>query len=149
MGDAKASMQINTTEIGLDLHFTKEGRSVRQFVPFTYTSAGFGQRARLQCPGCFRACDCLYMGRRFLCRLCLRLTFLSQYEPAHERARMKANRIRRKLGGEGNIEDDLPEKPKWMRWATFERLQDQHEALYEQYDEGFARSVFRRLGRYF
>ena len=90
MGDATASMQIFASESGLDLLFTKDRGPVRQIVPFAYTKAGFGERARLQCPGCFRACDCLYMGSRFLCRLCLRLTFLSQYEPAHERARMKA-----------------------------------------------------------
>jgi hypothetical protein len=109
--------------------------------------------ARFQCPGCGRPCDGLYLGgRRFRCRRCLRLTYASQYEPGYERARTKAHKLKRKLDPEAKIVfGRFPEKPKWMRWATYLRTQVRHNDLRTQYESGWltmARLLLRRYEKW-
>ena len=69
-----------------------------------------------------------YAGRLFACRHCSRLAYASQQESAHERGLLKAQRIRVRLGGNANMLDDFPEKPKRMHWRTYDRLCRVHDA---------------------
>ena len=48
----------------------------------------------------------------------------SQFETPRGRALLAAQAIRCKLGGKDyiSIDDDMPPKPKWMRWNTYERI---------------------------
>ena len=66
----------------------------------------------------------LYGGRWFRCRRCYQLKYSSQYEPAHGRALSRAQRNRQRLGGSGSLDKPFPPKPRFMHWATYERLED-------------------------
>src|ERR1700730_1397014 len=54
----------------------------------------------------------------------------SQFETPRGRALSAAQAIRCKLGGKDyiSIDDDMPPKPKWMRWRTYERITRRCEA---------------------
>ena len=66
----------------------------------------------------------LYGGGRFLCRLCLRLRYASQYETAGGRARVRAQKLRMRLGGSANLLMPFPFRPKHMQRRTYRRLMD-------------------------
>ena len=53
------------------------------------------------------------------CRTCAKLSYRSQRERAPLRALHKAQAIRRKLGGSGNLLEDFPDRPKWMHQITY------------------------------
>ncbi len=84
-----------------------------------------GQRAWFQCTteGCGRRVAILYLGDfRFACRRCHGLAYSSQRENAIDRNLRRARKIRRKLG---DLQDSLSsssDKPKGMRWHTYNQL---------------------------
>jgi hypothetical protein len=84
-----------------------------------------GSRAWFLCPavGCGRRVAILYGGGIFACRHCYQLAYASSREDSGGRATRRADRLRARpgiLNGEGD-------KPKWMRWRTFERLAYEHD----------------------
>lgn len=88
-----------------------------------------GSRPYFICPGlvnnvrCCRRVAKLYgAGRYFLCRHCYRLAHASQSEDVLDRTRRRANKIRRRLGGEPDWLSPFPHKPKGMWNRTYERL---------------------------
>ncbi len=147
-GDPAGSIRVFARTDGIELDYSANGEPVREFVAYTYTTAGFGPRARFQCPGCGRPCDSLYVGTgaRFRCRLCLRLTYGSQYDASYERAREKACKLKRKCDPGAKIMDAFPARPKWMRTATYQRLRKRHDDLMERYHSGFVAMAQRRFG---
>ena len=87
-----------------------------------------GWRWFLQCPTTGELCIKLYMplgASRFRSRKAFNLSYRSQREDWSGRATLKAQKICDKLGG-GDGWYDFPEKPKWMRWHTYQRIADQH-----------------------
>jgi hypothetical protein len=56
----------------------------------------------------------------FASRRARRLAYRSQRETDYDRAVGRAFKLRRRLQDAGSIGDPIA-KPKWMRWATFER----------------------------
>ena len=64
----------------------------------------------------------VYGGGRFLCRLCLRLRYGSQYETPGGRARGRAQKLRMRLGGSANLLMRFPFRPKHMQRRTYRRL---------------------------
>jgi hypothetical protein len=138
-----------------ELRFSCNGEDVVQHVSYRYTLTNFGgQRLRFECPRCWRPCDILYGGRRFYCRQCWRLTYHSQYDEWWERARSKAEKIRSKLGKPDFITPydvyAFPDKPKWMRWRTYDRMRAEDARLMQSYDLGFcysARALIERIDR--
>jgi hypothetical protein len=54
----------------------------------------------------------------------------SEFETSRDRALSAAQAIRCKLGGQDyiSIDDEMPPKPKWMRWRTHERITRRCEA---------------------
>lgn len=93
-----------------------------------------GRRAWFLCParGCGRRVAILYGGAIFACRHCYRLAYESQRENASYRAMGRARKIHMKLGGDGCLDGLLPDKPKGMRWRTYERLCAEAEAAEAQ-----------------
>jgi len=88
-----------------------------------------GSRKWFICPSCARRVGLLYgPGKYFRCRHCYGLSYSSQSEGYLDRMARKAKKIRRKLdiGVEwweaDCLSDPIFEKPKGMRWRTFERL---------------------------
>lgn len=84
-----------------------------------------GRRVWFRCPteGCERRVAILHLGDfRFACRRCHGLAYSSQRENAIDRNLRRARKIRRKLG---DLQDSLSsssDKPKGMRWHTYNQL---------------------------
>lgn len=90
-----------------------------------------GTRPYFICPGvrngsvCGRRVEKLYRpGRYFLCRHCYRLAYASQSEDFGDRAQRRADKIRRRLGGEPGWDALFPQKPRGMWRRTYEQLQE-------------------------
>ena len=129
-GRPTGSIRIEAGQHGMRLTYRYRQRNgawreVQEVVPFVETVTCFGGRRRwFECPGCVRPCRVLYGGGRFLCRLCLRLRYASQYETAGGRARVRAQKLRMRLGGSANLLMPFPFRPKHMQRRTYRRLID-------------------------
>lgn len=99
-----------------------------------------GQRPWFRCPahGCRRRVAILYGGGIFACRNCYKLAYPSQRETWDGRARLRADRIRARLGWEPGILNGEGLKPKGMHWHTFMRLFAEYNANLEQSLAGMA-----------
>jgi hypothetical protein len=83
-----------------------------------------GIRRWFCCPDCRKRIAVIYIqGRSCTCRRCHDLVYRSQRERTGERARVRLQEIRVRLGGSANLLEPFPAKPKWMRWRTYEVLE--------------------------
>jgi len=83
-----------------------------------------GSRWWFECPRSGRRVRKLYLplgGRYFRSRRTYRLAYACQRETVEDRASRKARKICRRLGGDPD-DDRYPDKPKRMRWKTYEHL---------------------------
>jgi len=111
--------------------YGEEWSDVRQTVPLEWTPCRFGgERPWFVCSVysngryCGRDVTKLYgAGKLFACRKCYRLAYASQQESAHQRGLQKAQAIRMRLGGDANMLEAFPAKPRGMHWQTYDRLQ--------------------------
>ncbi len=102
-------------------------QDVEEPVPLTWTPCPFGgRRPWFLCPGvghgrvCRRRVAILYgAGREFLCRHCYDLVYESQREDQATRLIARAQKIRRRLGGNASLMAPFPPKPKGMHWRTY------------------------------
>jgi hypothetical protein len=62
-------------------------------------------------------------GRHFWSRRAYELAYASQRETKFDRALRRARKLRLRLGGDPT-DDEYPDKPPRMRWATYNRLMD-------------------------
>ena len=139
--NGKITDMINgRTESGrIVLEYYKEQEAIRQTVEIVYTPCNYGgERPWFICPGmvdgvvCDRRVGKLFCGEMFFCRHCYDLAYRSQRETREDRLLIKAQRIRKRLGGSTDITHDFPEKPKGMHWKTYWQLfEQQNEALTE------------------
>jgi len=91
-----------------------------------------GERVYFRCPRCDRRADILYFGRRcLLCRRCLRLSYWTEALSPSDRRTYRITMMRERLGQPPclGLLPDLPDKPKWMRWHTYNRLTADIETL--------------------
>ena len=131
-------------------------RDVREPVPIVRVPCRFGGgRPYFLCPGVVNGVACgrrvakLYgPGRYFLCRHCYRLAHASQREGAWDRALRRADRIRRRLGGDPGMASPFPGRPKGMWRRTYERLRDAAFEAEMLADEAFAVRAERLLARF-
>jgi hypothetical protein len=110
-----------------------------------------GVRWWFHCPRSFRKVLKLYLplgGYRFYSRQAYGLGYASQRQDAMGRAQLQAEKVYRRLNGEGNWRDDAPEKPKGMRWRTYERLSDKLDYYNARFDGTWAVGAARFLARY-
>jgi len=100
------------------------GQLGKLFIPFVFSPTRFGSwRAWFRCPGCLQACRVLYGVNNLRCRKCRGLKYQSQFERPAFRLLDRTYKIRRRLGKPGASGDPLPPKPRYMRWATYYRLE--------------------------
>ena len=143
-GSETGSIRVECLPDGVRLIYRHRRRDadwqdVGEFVPFVETNTGFGGRRQwFQCLSCGSKCRILYGGAYFRCRLCQRLKYETQYEPAFGRAATRALKIRERLGGKGGLDDPFPEKPKGMHWRTYEKLMAQDESLQNAWAVGIS-----------
>jgi hypothetical protein len=117
-------------------------------VALATTTPHFGGRQWwFLCPATGRRCRKLFLpngGRRFLSRQAYGLFYRSQAAGRMERMRTRIGKLCRRLGGAWSVSScDLPPKPKWMRWATYRRMEAQAWAAEEIIDAEFAAAVAR------
>lgn len=97
-----------------------------------------GKRWWMHCPWSHRRAQKLYRYEclgKFLHRTAIRPipTYYSQRISGIDRVQQRRWVLRRKLGDPCTLVDEL-NKPKWMRWRTFERYRELDESLAEQED---------------
>jgi hypothetical protein len=125
-----SSIGIEARDNGVMLRFTVrtnggEPERIVQNVTVLWEPCRFGgEHPFWLCPACGRRITVLYGMRRFACRACNRLTYLSQRERGSDRAQRRANKIRQRLGGEHGL-GSIPPRPLRMHRRTYERLIDQ------------------------
>jgi hypothetical protein len=133
-GERTASIKIGVERDYLHLSFRyrageAEWESMEQIVPLNWTPCNYGgRRPWFLCPGfaCGRRVAVLVAGGRlFLCRHCYRLPYASTLETRTDRLLRKANKIRKRLGGEPGALSDFPERSKGMHHSTYERLREE------------------------
>jgi hypothetical protein len=91
-----------------------------------------GQRLWFTCPGCLARRRVLYCHRaRFRCRQCHDLAYPSTRENAHDRSVRRETKLQKRLGTSRDSLFRIPEKPRGMRWRTYEgavvKLLEEHE----------------------
>ena len=141
---------IGVTAAGgnVELAYRFNEREVRELMKVSRVSDHYGgDRPFLICPGCGRRVRFLYLSLgRFRCRSCARLNYRSQQatkdEFYHYRAAVKMLRERFKVPEDQipvpiDLPRFFPDKPKWMRWATYWKLLELYGALRRQYEAAF------------
>jgi hypothetical protein len=105
--------------------FGRAGRIGTQTIHLVTTTPPYGgRRWWFLCPSTGRRVVKLHLPygeRSFASRKAHGLDYAVQRESAPERARRRARRARKRIGGNANLIERLPMKPKWMRWATYWR----------------------------
>jgi hypothetical protein len=75
------------------------------------------------------------------------VAYRSQFRGASDRAYLGKERIKARLIGDLDPEAwDLPPKPKWMRWRTYNRYVERFDDYEEMLDKPSIASVVKRLG---
>ena len=140
-GERAASINVKAAGNRVTLSYQHRGldgewRGRQYAVQLEWTACNYGgKRPWFRCPTdeCGRRVALLYGGNIFACRRCHQLAYPSQRKPAYLRALSKAQGIRQALGSTEDVYDPFPEKPKWMRLKTYEKLRN-------RYDDEGARS---------
>lgn len=132
---ASVHVQAQDGHVILSYQATENGKQqdYRYLVRLDWTPCQYGgARPWFLCParGCGRRVAILYGGAVFVCRHCRRLAYESQRERGYNRLAGRADKIRRRLGWPAGILNPKGwQKPKGMHWATFARLNAEHDAL--------------------
>jgi hypothetical protein len=110
-----------------------EWGKVDQIIYLDRTPCNYGgHRTWFLCPGCWKRVAVLYRaGKYFRCRHCYGLTYSSQKKNRMARLGKKVSKIRMRMGGDGNLLDPFPDKPKNMQWKTYFRLRRESERARE------------------
>lgn len=93
-------------------------------------------------PGATRFCSRQTWGRQ--------VAYQSQFNDSTNRAHAGQARIKSKLCRIGGLDPDdwdFPPKPKWMRWRTYNRAEEQFDRYQAILDEGTIALVARFMGR--
>jgi hypothetical protein len=121
-------------------------RIQNQLVDIGRTPCRFGgYRLWFRC-SCGRHVSALYSPnwRPWACRHCYRLTYATRQAIPRDRQLLRAQRIRRRLGGSANMLEPFPPKPRGMHWRTYERLRRVHDLADEKAMLGWAQWLDRR-----
>lgn len=124
----------------LRLSYSYDGAPTSQRVPLLNSSCRLGgSRTWLGCPCCSRRVGVLYLRQgRFACRTCQRVAYASQSEDACGRSWRMQQKLERRLAADWR-------KPKWMRWATHDRLIERLSACEETREQALAGFVARLM----
>ena len=93
-------------------------------------------------PGATRFCSRQSWGNR-------RVAYSSQFLDPDNRAHRGKAKIKAKLIADLDPDEwELPPKPKWMRWSTYNRLVDRFDSYEEILERGIAELMAKWLGKY-
>lgn len=141
-GESAGSIRFTVNADNIRLTYASNGQDASQTIRLTATPCRYGgDRTWFECPVCCGRTAVLFMrAARFACRQCQKISYTSQSGSWHDRALTKYHKL-----------DALIKagKPKWQRWATFERLEDRFERANEQANRSLMTSIQRlQAGRY-
>jgi len=159
-GAAQAYALYRAGDSFFTLHFERSGETEKpppQRIAISFSPCAFGgRRAWFVCGLCQRRAFRLFLyphffiGEkrldRFYCRVCLGLTYdQRRTKDVLTLGQMRARRVQKKLGDTSQLWDTPPDKPKYMRWRTYERLAAQHESAVELGNTGFVERILKRF----
>lgn len=126
-GERVGSITFSVSEQAINLIYSLDGRDASQTITRASTPCHYGgSRPWFRCPVCRSRTALLYMrAGRFACRKCQRVSYSTQSGTSHDRVCNLYHRLAAKL------EDG---KPKWQRWATFNKLEDRFKRVGEAFD---------------
>jgi len=108
-------------------YWTGEPYEIDDQIRLTTTRPSFGgRRWWFICPRSNRRVRMLHLplgGRHFWSRRSYRLAYASQRETVYDRALRRSRKLCRRLGGDP-ADEQYPDKPPRMRWATYNRIMD-------------------------
>jgi hypothetical protein len=113
-----------------------------------------GQQWYFVCPVENRCCSVLWRppgAKQFRCRQGWgrRVAYSSQFLDPDNRAHRGKAKIKAKLIADLDPEEwELPPKPKWMRWSTYNRLVDRFDTYEEILERGIPELMAKLLGKY-
>jgi hypothetical protein len=113
-----------------------------------------GRQWYFECPGTYRPCTALWRppgATRFCSRQAWgrRVGYASQFLDPDNRAHRGKAKIQARLIADLDPDEwELPPKPKWMRWSTYNQLVDRFESYEEILDCGIAELMAKWLGKY-
>jgi hypothetical protein len=92
-------------------------------------------------PGADRFCSRQTWGRRVV-------AYRSQFLGADDRAHAGQAKIKSRLIGDSDPDEwDVPPKPKWMRWRTYNRYVERYDAYDDILDQGIVPLIAKLMGR--
>lgn len=132
-----AEIELRLGHVAITIYSYEDQKRIfidRTLVDLVETHCHFGSsRQWFACPAhrCGRRVAILYVGRCIACRHCHDLAYRSTRQSGHDRQLQKLFSIRRKLDWPEGLQYGPGRKPKWMRWATFFLLLEQHNRIAE------------------
>ena len=135
-GEAAGSIGASVSSDSIRLNYAVQGTDASQTIWTTTTPCRYGgARTWFECPVCNKRAAVLFMrSGRFACRQCQRVSYTSQSGSAHGRGNAQYHQLHALIKAG---------KPKWQRWATFNRL----EARFERVNEQVNRSLMMLIQR--
>ena len=125
---------VNGYGNSIRLTYSLDGKEIQEWVTISKTAVHLGgHRSWFQCPSCDRRVAALYFAKRFRCRHCHSLRYRSQRETARFRAISRIQKVRKKLGGTGNLMKPLPNRPRYMHVGTYQRLLREEDEAWQAY----------------
>ena len=125
--DGEVTSRIGVVISGgaIRLNYSMQGKDASQTIWTTTTPCRYGGARRwFECPVCHGRSAVLFMrSGRFACRKCQKISYKSQSGSADDRETARYHQLAAIIDAG---------KPKWQRWATFERLEDRFERASEQ-----------------
>jgi len=135
-GEVTGNIGVTVGVGSIRLGYAVQGQDASQTIRTTTTPCRYGgARTWFECPCCCGRAVVLFMrAGRFACRQCQKVSYSSQSGSAHDRANARYHQLHALIEAG---------KPKWQRWATFERLEDRFERVNEQVNRSLMMFVQR------
>lgn len=123
--ESAGSIRYTVSSASIRLTYSVNGQDASQTISTTTTPCHYGgSRPWFSCPVCHHRAAVLYLrSGRFACRSCQRVSYASQSGSESDRGHASYHRLHALIEAG---------KPKWQRWATFNRLEDRFERADER-----------------
>lgn len=138
-GESMGSVRFTVSADSIRLAFSLSNNDHAQTISTTTTPCPLGGfRQWFECPVCRGRCALLYLrSSRFACRSCQRVSYTSQAGSESDRINTRYHRLNALVEAG---------KPKWQRWATFDRLLDKFDHANHEATESLRRLILRMGG---